>query len=264
MPHILKGKAAQTIAQYQVAARRLQEIFAEFAPHQVTPRDVVQIRRHYADSYAVANRTIGVLRMVMDYALEQDLIEANPCVGIKRLPQRARKRRIEHAEFDAIKRHANELLAVVMDLCYLTGQRIGDVLAIKRADLREDGIFFEQEKTGARLTVRWTPELHAAVERAKAMWGSTPGPYLLRGREFRPPTYTQIWGQWCRACEKAGILDANLHDLRAMSGTEAQAQGHDPQALLGHTDFKMTRRYLRDRRLPVVNGPTFGKPLCAE
>lgn len=259
MPHILKGKAAQTIAQYQVAARRLQEIFAEYAPHQVTARDVMQLRRHYADSYAVANRTVGVLRQVMDYALEQELIDTNPCVGIKRIPQQTRTRRIERTEFDAIKAQAGDLLAVVMDLCYLTGQRIGDVLKIKRADLRDDGIFVQQQKTGARLLVAWTPELHAAVERAKAMWGTTPGLYLLRGREFRPPTYTQIWKQWRKACDDANIADANIHDLRAMSGTEAEAQGHNPQALLGHTDQKMTRRYLRDKTVPVVAGPSFGQ-----
>ena len=57
----------------------------------------------------------------------------------------------------------------------------------------------------------------------------------------------------------AGVEDANLHELRAVSGTEAQAQGHDPHTLLGHTDRKMTQRYLRDRTVPVVDGPSFGR-----
>jgi len=259
MQTIIKDKAAQTIAQYLVAARRLQEIFAEFAPDQVSPRDVVQLRRHYADSYAVANRTMSILRQVMDYALEQDLIESNPCIGIKRVPQHTRTRRIEREEYAAIKAHAGPLLAVVMDLCYLTGQRIGDVLKIKRADLREEGIYVEQEKTHARLVVAWTPELREAVECAKSLWGSTPGMYLLRGRNFQPPTYPQIWKQWRKACAAAGIADANIHDLRAMSGTEAEAQGHDPQKLLGHADGKMTKRYLRDKTVSIVEGPSFGQ-----
>lgn len=259
MPQIIKGKADQTVAQYMVAARRLQEIFAEFAPDQVTPRDVVQLRRHYAESYAVANRTMSILRQVMDYALEQDLIESNPCIGIKRIPQQTRTRRIERTEYDAIKAQATPLLAVVMDLCYLTGQRIGDVLKIKRADLRDDGIYIEQQKTKARLVVAWTPELRDAVEQAKGLWGSTPGLYLLRGREFQPPTYPQIWKQWRKACDDAKVADANIHDLRAMSGTEAEAQGHDPQKLLGHADRKMTKRYLRDKTVSIVEGPSFGQ-----
>jgi len=259
MALILKGKAAQTVAQYQVAARRLQTIFAEYGPHQVAARDVMQLRRHYADSPATANRIISVLRQVMDYALEQELIESNPCVGIKRVPQQARTRRIEREEFGAIRKHADALLAVIMDLCYLTGQRIGDVLKIKRADLRDEGIFVEQEKTGARLLVAWTPELREAVESAKAMWGATPGLYLLRGRNFQPPTYTMIWKRWRKACADAGVTDANIHDLRAMSGTDAEAQGMDPQKLLGHSDGKMTKRYLRDKTVVIVDGPSFGQ-----
>jgi len=42
-----------------------------------------------------------------------------------------------------------------------------------------------------------------------------------------------------------------------MAGTEAKRQGLDPTALLGHADAKMTRRYLRDREVPVVEGPSF-------
>lgn len=260
LPHILKGKADATVKQYKVAARKLQEILAEFAPTQVTPRDVAQIRRSMSDTYAVANRTITVLRLVFDYALEEQLVEANPCVGIKRLAQHARTRRILPIEYQAIRAKAKPLLQVIMDLCYLTGQRIGDVLTIKRADLKDEGIYIEQQKTGARLMVAWTPELRAVVDQAKALHGGVAGmTYLLKGVNKQAPTYHMIWKQWTKACEAAGVEDANLHDLRAMSGTEAEAQGHDPQALLGHTDRKMTRRYLRDRTVPVVEGPSFGQ-----
>lgn len=260
MPHILKGKADNTITQYKVAARRLQAILAEFAPHQVTPRHIAQIRRSMADTYSVANRTLTVLRLVFDYALEEQLVESNPCVGIKRLAQHTRTRRILPGEYQAIRAEAKPLLQVIMDLCYLTGQRIGDVLTIKRADLQADGIYIEQQKTGARLMVAWTPELRAAVDQAKALHGGVAGmTYLLKGLGNKAPTYHMIWKQWTKACKAAKVEDANIHDLRAMSGTEAEAQGHDPQALLGHTDRKMTQRYLRDRTVPVVDGPSFGQ-----
>lgn len=259
LPHILKGKADATIKQYKVAARRLQAILAEFAPTQVTPRHITQIRRSMSDTYAVANRTISVLRLVFDYALEEQIVESNPCVGVKRLAQHTRTRRILPGEYQAIRAKAGGLLQVVMDLCYLTGQRIGDVLTIKRADLLDDGIFIQQQKTGARLMVAWTPELREAVERAKALHGQVASLYLLKGTRKQAPTYHMIWKQWRVACQAAGVEDANIHDLRAMSGTDAEAQGHDPQALLGHTDRKMTRRYLRDRTVPVVAGPSFGQ-----
>lgn len=260
MPHILKGKAEQTIAQYKVAARRLQEMLAEFSPQQVTPRDVAQVRRTLSASYAVANRTISVLRLVFDYALEEQLAETNPCTGIKRMAQNTRTRRLPPAEYLAIKEQAKPRLQVVMDLCYLTGQRIGDVLTIKRTDLRPDGIYIEQEKTGARLLVAWSPQLRAATERAKALQGPVAALYLVKGtagQEGKPLAYKVVWTDWKAACKAAGVADANIHDLRAMAGTEAEAQGKDPTALLGHADRKMTQRYLRDKTVPVVQGPSF-------
>jgi integrase len=259
LPHILKGKADQTVAQYKVAARRLQESLAEFSPEQVTPRHVAQIRRALSESYAVANRTVGVLRMVFDYAIDEEIVDRNPCAGIKRLAQNVRTRRLLMTEFQAIRAVAKPRLQAVMDLCYLTGQRIGDVLTIKRTDLREDGIYIEQQKTGAKLTVSWTPELRAAVDRAKALHGPVAGLYVVKGTvgsEGKPLAYKVIWKDWKVACAEAGVADANIHDLRAMSGTEAEAQGMDPQALLGHTDRKMTKRYLRDHTVPTVFGPS--------
>lgn len=55
-----------------------------------------------------------------------------------------------------------------------------------------------------------------------------------------------------------GITDDNsiFRDLRAMAGTAAKAQGKNPTALLGHTSAAMTARYLRDKEVSVVDGPT--------
>jgi integrase len=53
------------------------------------------------------------------------------------------------------------LLAVVIEICLLTGQRIGDVLKMRRTDLDSEDIFVEQEKTGVRLRVAWSHGLCA-------------------------------------------------------------------------------------------------------
>jgi integrase len=133
------------------------------------------------------------------------------------------------------------------------------VLGIKRADLGEDGIYFKQQKTGARLIVAWSPELRQAVERAKTAESHGIGTLtLFSQRGGKPLKLYTIRQQWELACKKAGVENAHIRDLRAMAGTEAKRQGINPTALLGHTDAKMTRRYLRDREIPVVEGPSFG------
>jgi integrase len=254
LPRILVGKAPATVRKYTQTAHYLQKVFAQFAPEQVTAADVVALRRHLIDHATVCNRTISVLRMLFHEALEERLVEANPCAGVPTVKQPKRDRRVEAEEFERIKAQAAPRLAAIMDLCYLTGQRISDVLKIARGDLREEGLYVVQQKTKARVLIRWNADLRLAVDRALALHGDVPGLFLF-GK--RPPGYSGVWKAYKKAREAAGIPDVVIHDLRAMSGTEAEAQGVDPQKLLGHTDRKMTERYLRDRKITEADGPSF-------
>lgn len=260
LPEICRGLAPSTVKQYERSARRLQTILAEFSPDQVEAVHVARIRRSLRDTPREANRAITVLRLVFEWALEEFRVTRNPCVGVKHIQTQARDRLIEGGEYLAIYEAAPERLQIMMDLCLLTGQRIGDVLAIKRADLRAEGIYFQQQKSkrgrpGTQLIVAWTPELRAAVERAKALTGNLAPMTLFYGKANKPPAYKIVWRQWRAACERAGVTNANIHDLRAMAGTEAARQGVDPTALLGHKDSRTTRIYLRDRSAKVVAGP---------
>lgn len=171
LPHITKGKAQATQDQYGVAARKLQGILADFSPQQVMPKHVAQMRRALADTPNMANRCITVLRLVFDYAVEEQLVDSNPCTGIKRLEEAKRDRLVLHDEFERIHEKAPPRLQLMMELAYLTGQRLMDVVGIHRAELKDDGIYFRQDKTNAQLVVRWTPQIRDVVERAKRLGG---------------------------------------------------------------------------------------------
>lgn len=261
IPYITKGKAESTIKQYKRTAKYLQVLLQKFAPEQVTQRDVVAIRREHADHASVCNRVINVLRMVFDYALEEELLDTNPCVGVKSVAPNKRTRNMTFDEFYLIRSKAGPLLQVIMDLCYLTGQRINDVLKIKRADVTEKGIYVEQQKGrgSVRLFIAWNSDLRAAVDLALSMHTTTMASfYLLAGyRPGKPPAYPTIWQQYKKARIAAGVTDVVIHDMRAKSGTEAEEQGIDPQKLLGHTNPEMTKRYLRAKKIPIVHGPSF-------
>lgn len=247
--------SASTLAQYKIAAKSLKHTFAEFSPEQVKPKHIAAIKLAGMKSPNMTNRKISFLRVVFQYALEWQQVESNPCVGIKRHAEKKRDRYLTDDEFFAIRDKAVPRLQVILDLLYCTGQRINDVLKIGRGDITEKGIVFRQQKTGAKLTVLWTPEMKAAVERAKALYGNAPGITLLRGRGGKPPDYRTVLYQWHQAREKAGVEDATPHDMRAKSGTDTRRQGNDAQALLGHTSPAMTERYIRLREAPEVSGP---------
>lgn len=257
LPVLTKDVAESTRKQYEYCAVQLKEAFAAFYPSQVRHGDVVELLDGYADRQALANRMLTVLKLVFQWALDRGRVEANPCVSVKRFVQRPRDRLITPKEYAAIYKECPPWLQCVMDLCYLTGQRIGDVLKIEDADLRDEGVFFEQQKTGKRLVVEWTQELRAAVERAKELRGSkTRTQYLLGGRGGNLRLHSNVWRIFKDAAIRADIPDVTLHDLRAMAGTDAESQGIDPSALLGHSDPRTTRIYLRDKRPKLVKGPT--------
>jgi integrase len=245
--------APSTVEQYTAAARYLKGALAEFEPSQVLPRHVAAIKVDLRETPNMANRVISFLRQVFDHALESGFVDSNPALGIKRHAEKKRSRYITDEEFDAIYQHAPERLQIIMDLLYLTGQRVNDVLSIRREDVTPHGIAFQPSKTktstGARIVVKTSPALSEAVQRGAGR------KYLLEGRWGSRLDYRSVSLQWQKACEKAGVEDAQLRDLRAKSLTDAKRQGLDPTALASHHSPAMTQRYIRRRETPLVEGP---------
>lgn len=255
--------AKNSKAQYESAARTLEEAFADFQPEQVRSRDIRKLKRGMAELQGSFNSCLSVLRAVFEYAIEEELLEDNPATGIKGYKPKARKRLLSAGEFDAIYAHAAPRLRCMMDVWRLTGQRVMDVVTIRRKDLLPEGISFRQQKTDERLTVAWNPELEAAVARAKALNGNVRSLSLFSATQGKnrgsAPSHGAIWPQWAAACKAAGVEDAQMRDLRAVSGSAAKRQGKNPQALLGHTKEATTLIYLRDKESPLVEGPSFGQ-----
>ncbi len=240
-PHITKTVAESTAHQYRVCANKLKEILAEFEPSQVRPKDVAGLKRMYVDHPNMGNRMLSVLRSVFAYALEAELVEMNPCIGVKRHSEAWRDRLVTPAEFEAIREKAVPQMQVIMDLLRLTGQRVSDVLKLRVSDLGDEGIFFRQGKTGARLIVRWTLDLRAAVERAKTLRGNVRALTLFHSRTGGMPAYETIRDKWERACELSGVQDARIHDLRAMAltgrqGADARPAGARRPHVPGHDE----------------------------
>lgn len=245
---------------YTTAANRLKYVFRDFTPQQITAADVWEFRDGCASTPNMTNRCLTLLTQVMNYAVRRRMVESNPVIGVDKLDEKERDRLITAAEYLAIYEKAGPRLRCIMDLLYLTGQRVNDVLRLRRDALETDGIAFKQQKTGKKLLILWTPELREVVDRAKALT-TVPTLTLFSGRYRKAPDYRSIQRQWVDACTAAGVENAQIRDLRAMSLTEAEEQGIDPTALAGHASPAMTARYLRRKRVSKVNAPTLAKTI---
>lgn len=236
---------------------KIKPAFVEFHPSQVTAGIVMQFLEHHASTPNMSNRMRTILKMAFNRAVLLGLATVNPVTSVPRFKEAKRGRYMSDEEFHAIRGKATPELQRIMDIAYFTGQRIGDVLKIHLADLKDDGVLIEQQKTGAKVTIGWTPELKRAIDAAKASGGPVRGLYLFGARL----SYYTVRDWYKAAAKAAGVSDTRLHDLRAKSITEANRQGLDAQKLAGHSDPRMTERYIRDREIPIATPPTMNKKM---
>lgn len=250
--------ADSTWKQYQGIKAKIIHGLALNEPHEITTGMVTQYLEQYIATPNIANRMLTVLKAVFDKGCRTGACDFNPTAGIKRFPEKKRDRYLTDREFMAIRGKANPTIQAIMDICYLTASRIGDVLAIQHQHIATDIIWIRQAKTGQRQEHVMTEELREAVQRAKAIHSiQTLSPYLFHPKGKKTAyQYHGIKNAYQRACKAAGVTNTTLHDLRAKSLTDADRDGIDAQKLAGHTTRAMTERYLRLRRTDVVSGPS--------
>ena len=265
------------------AVRAISEGFAEYRAREVTTPACIEFLKKWKDKKQA--RTHNLMRFalmdMMRFAegKESDGVPfrdpgTNPVASIKRMSTPARTRYPTDTEVRRIKFHAmvgrdglrtrsGPYLAAAIDLAYLTGQRIGDLLELrwnKRAAteggkvvapyIAEDGIHFRPSKTeastGVMVTITWTPRLKALIARIEAI-GRRHIRYVLTNQEAQPLLYSTFATAWWRACDRAGIKGLHFHDLKAKALTDT-ARKHGKKAAQtkgGHSSEKQTDDYLR-------------------
>lgn len=201
-----------------------------------------------------ATREKALLSHLWNWARETGYTKLpNPCAGIKGTKGAGRDAYIDDAAYEAIYGHADAPLRDAMDLAYLTGQRLGDVLRMDATHLREGVLEVRQGKTGKLLRIDLSGRLAAVVERIKARKRALPvcSTRLVMGDNGQPLQARAVQNRFAVAREAAGLPEFQFRDLRAKAGTDkAEAAGDIRQAQkqLGHSSVVMTEHYVRSRR----------------
>lgn len=280
LKEVSSGRAAKTQANDKWVMGAISEALAEFRAGQVTPPDCATFLKSYRDKPRTHNEMRAGLRELMRYAEEKGFRPAgsNPVASIKTMSTPARDRYPTDSEIRRIKVAAcygadgkrtrmGPTIAALIDLAYLTGQRIGDILDLrwnKRAALdangkvcapfiADEGIYFKPGKTagstGAKVLIEWTPRLRELVEQIKTL-GRRNITWVITSQEAQRYDYEAFKSAWARAVARSGVKDIHFHDLRAKALTDKEAShGMQHARRMGaHSTEGQTAGYVRHRR----------------
>lgn len=239
--------AESTMINYRSVAIQLKEYFGDSPVEKFETKHVYSWLDNHP-SKARANLGKAVLANVFEIAIRRGLLNDNPARNAKRLKVEARTRDLTDSEFMLIRDNANPVLACAMNISYVTGARVSDVIAIKREHLTSEGVLIRQKKTKKLQLFEWTPALRQVIDDAKKLPRSVKGMHLLCTLKGLKYSYATIYTWWCKAVEKAGVKDANFHDIRGKAADAAERAGLDYQGMLGHSSKSMSDRYLKTQR----------------
>lgn len=192
------------------------------------------------------NRQLAVLSAVFTKAVRRWFaLKTNVCRDVERHESRPRDRLVTDEEFAGVKALAPLRVQLMMDLAIRTGQRQGDLLNLRWADIRGMEIHFQQSKTGKRLAIEINPELEKVLDRCWQL--PNRGEYVITrrcGGRYTSEGFRALWQRTMRKWVKRSGARYSFHDLRALAATKC-ATIEEAMYLLGHSNISMTRRVYR-------------------
>jgi integrase len=224
----------------------------------VTRRDIGRItERMVARGVTIgASRTFEIVRKMFSWAIGHGLIERNPCQGMaKPFKTRERERVLSGDEIRTVWNgldvsHISSDAQKVLQLCLITGQRLGEVAGMSRGELNLQTqvwtIPSSRSKNGHAHRVPLTEMALGIVEIASA---TAVTEFLFPGYGKLDPIRSSSVGKAVRRSQEViGIPHWTTHDLRRTVATAMADLGVAPH-VIGHVlnHRTVTRAKVTDR-----------------
>jgi integrase len=215
-------------------------------------------------SFVTVNRELSFLRMMLNMAEDDEIIEAAPKFKskgkntlIKSEKDRKRDRTATDEEYRALLANMERPAQRVLIALYETAMRVNEVIKLPLTYLDEKAGFirlpaaYVKEKKKRNVPISpavqavWN-ELKAEQKKVSSISGRV---FTRNGRAMK-----SIRTAFEVACEKAGIEDLHLHDFRHTCITRWAAQGIPQQAIMaaaGHHSIQQNNDYtnMKDEHL---------------
>lgn len=262
-----RGLSASTLQNREAVLRRLEAVMGGRFTGTIRPYDLAQFVRGYVNrgNLHAARHARTTLIDIFSEAVSDGVIEHNPALSLRRIAAPVRRSRLTLDVWRAAYEHAAQYapwMQRAMELALVAVQRRSDIAAIRFDQVHGEFLHIEQRKTGVRLRLHLGIRLDVlgltigdVIE--KCATGAR-GKYLIQHRESRgktkagaavhPQTLSNRFGEIMRKISPAPAgLAPSFHEQRSLGARLYQAQGRQPQSLLGHKRSATTEMYLDSR-----------------
>jgi integrase len=254
---------------------RLAARFGHLPLSSIRQCDLVEFLHELQDrcglSPATVNRYLALFKAIFRLAVENDLLSKSPARYIKPLLEKnIRTRALGQSEWlsfvAACKAEAGPSGAL-LQLLALTGARLGEISAAKveHVDFSSNSLFLPMSKAGRAANIVLSS---AAVAVMREVVGKRRSGYLFPGKDASKPL-SRPAKAFARICERAGLENLHIHDLRRTWATTAINNGvpiHTVATALRHASSHMTAKryaFLHDKAL-IEAHEVVGRLMCGE
>ena len=245
----------KTVSDYRKQARR-------YVGPMLGALQVAKVTRHHVEKFAATmaktpaqrNRTLAFLSRIFTLGehWEWRPQHTNPVRGIERAKEQARDRVLAPSELAALAGALDALEAAypspvaAIRVAAMSGLRISECLSMawEHVSFETARATLPKTKTGRRVVPLAAPVLDL-LHRLPRVNGNA---YVFAGGRGAAVTYKTTRRVFAEACDRAGLCDVRLHDLRRSVATGLAASGLGVFAIrdvLGHSTLAMSNRYVR-------------------
>jgi len=184
---------------------------------------------------ATINRDLSVLRHLLYWAVDEQLLTANPLARLKMPPERRSRRQIlsiaeENSLLDAAKGHLNIMVVTALD----TGMRRGEITSQRWEDIdfaqRIISVTHSKTPGGESREIPLTERLYALLLERRKSSG-----FVI---EFEHQPVRIVKRSWKTALKNAKVRHMRFHDLRHTFNTRMMEAGvlqEVRMAIMGHS-----------------------------
>ncbi len=257
---------SRTLSDYEFILRKhINPNFGNYKVNYLVKKDIEKFMNELSDRPYAANRMLQLLSSMLAMAQEVGWIDFDPSKDVEKFQEEERHRYFSDKEISnllkALDDEKDNYNSKIIKLIFATGSRKGEVLAAKWQDFDlENGAWFKKAASTKQKKDSYIPLNRDALEIIHWLKSRIVAEKDIKNCKepiisneeylfYNPQTKTNVKDIkifWKKICQKAGLKNARIHDLRhtfasilVNSGVSLQVAGK----LLGHSDTRTTERY---------------------